>query len=120
MRMLECLRCGREMRYARREKIQLGEQGVLSSHWAHLMAGALEVDIYYCAECGKMEFFTPAERREHPADPNAEFSEEDFPEMKGSEFSYSKPPQKKCPRCGMTHDFDYPKCPGCNFDYYAD
>ena len=26
-------------------------------------------------------------------------------------------PQKKCPRCGKEHDFDYPKCPYCEFDY---
>lgn len=22
-------------------------------------------------------------------------------------------PQKKCPKCGKSHDFDYPKCPYC-------
>jgi hypothetical protein len=26
-------------------------------------------------------------------------------------------PQKKCPRCGKEHDFDYPQCPFCDFDY---
>ena len=26
-------------------------------------------------------------------------------------------PQKKCPRCGKEHDFDYPKCPHCDYDY---
>lgn len=25
-------------------------------------------------------------------------------------------PQKKCPKCGRTHDFDYPKCPYCEYD----
>lgn len=24
-------------------------------------------------------------------------------------------PQKKCPGCGKTHDFDYPKCPHCGY-----
>lgn len=28
-------------------------------------------------------------------------------------------PQRKCPRCGKTHDFDYPKCPYCEHDYYG-
>lgn len=26
-------------------------------------------------------------------------------------------PQRKCPRCGKEHDFDFPKCPYCSFDY---
>ncbi len=26
-------------------------------------------------------------------------------------------PQKTCPRCGKEHDFDYPKCPHCQYDY---
>lgn len=25
-------------------------------------------------------------------------------------------PQRKCPRCGKSHDFDYPKCPHCGYD----
>ena len=25
--------------------------------------------------------------------------------------------QRTCPKCGETHDIDYPKCPKCNFDY---
>lgn len=28
-------------------------------------------------------------------------------------------PQKECPGCGKKHDFDYPKCPFCGFDYQA-
>ena len=26
-------------------------------------------------------------------------------------------PQRQCPQCGKQHDFDYPKCPHCDFDY---
>lgn len=26
-------------------------------------------------------------------------------------------PQRKCPKCGKEHDFDYHKCPFCGFDY---
>ena len=26
-------------------------------------------------------------------------------------------PQVKCPKCGTTHDFDYPNCPKCNHKY---
>ena len=28
-------------------------------------------------------------------------------------------PQKTCPNCGKQHDFDYPKCPFCGYDYQA-
>lgn len=28
-------------------------------------------------------------------------------------------PQKVCPECGKSHDFDYPKCPHCGYDYQA-
>ena len=26
-------------------------------------------------------------------------------------------PQKTCPQCGKSHDFDYPQCPHCGHDY---
>ena len=25
--------------------------------------------------------------------------------------------QRTCPKCGNSHDIDYPKCPKCNFNY---
>ncbi|MBO5211884.1 MAG: hypothetical protein J6B80_08160 [Clostridia bacterium] len=25
--------------------------------------------------------------------------------------------QRTCPKCGTSHDIDYPKCPNCKFDY---
>lgn len=25
--------------------------------------------------------------------------------------------QRTCPKCGKSHDIDYPKCPYCKFDY---
>ena len=28
-------------------------------------------------------------------------------------------PQRHCPQCGKDHDFDYPKCPYCDYDYTA-
>ena len=30
-----------------------------------------------------------------------------------------KLPQRTCPSCGLQHDFDYPKCPHCKYDYNA-
>lgn len=33
----------------------------------------------------------------------------------GQLYSDKSLPQVKCPKCGITHDFDYPKCPSCGF-----
>ena len=39
----------------------------------------------------------------------------------GSKVAIEEPepslPQKECPSCGKTHDFDYLKCPHCNYKY---
>ena len=100
MERLKCLRCGAAMDGPMREKIQLGEQGFLSDHWAHLLAGALEVDIFTCPNCRKVEFFAPGGGSGEDTDPDAL-------------------PQKECPGCGLSIDFDYPKCPCCGYDFYA-
>lgn len=93
MKNILCLRCNKEMRYVKREKLQLGETGWILGDLPNLFAGAMEVDIYTCPCCGKIEFF--------------------MSEQYGDEM-----PQKQCPSCGKKHDFDYPKCPFCKFDYY--
>ena len=92
MKQLNCLRCQKEMRYIKREKLQLGKTDWLFGDLPNLIAGAMDVDVYTCTGCGKIEFFL------------AETNEETMP-------------QKQCPNCGKTHDFDYPKCPFCKFDY---
>ena len=98
MKDMTCSHCGDEMRYARCEKLQLGQTGWLLRDLPNLLAGALEVDIYLCPGCGKLEFFL--------AEP-ASIEEED------------RIAQIKCPQCGREHDIDYPKCPFCKFDYNA-
>lgn len=92
MKNISCLRCNKEMRYNGREKLQLGETGWLLGDLPNLLAGAMEVDIYACKTCGKLEFFM------------AEGIEDELP-------------QKECPKCGKKHDFDYPKCPFCKYEY---
>ena len=94
MRMndLNCLRCGRQMRYIKREKLQLGQTGWVLGDLPNLFAGAMSVDIYTCPGCSKIEFYL------------AETVEEELP-------------QKQCPNCGKKHDFDYPKCPFCKYEY---
>ncbi len=89
---IDCLRCGKQMSHIGIEKIQLGQTGWIFGDLSNLLAGAMEVDIYCCPECRKLEFFS------------ADAVEEELP-------------QKKCPKCGKMHDFDYPKCPFCKYDY---
>ena len=100
MQKLDCLRCGTAMDCLGREKLQLGESNLLFRDLPHLFAGALELEIYACPKCGKMEFFRPRLTK----------GERDG-------YSHADLPQKKCPNCGETHDFDYPKCPYCGKAY---
>lgn len=93
MKRLPCLRCGAQMNQIRREKLQLGQTGWLLGDLPNLLAGALEVEIFACPRCGKLEFF-----QAEPADEGETL------------------PQVQCPSCGKYHDFDYPKCPFCKFD----
>lgn len=83
-----CLRCKREMNHIRTEKLQLGETSWILGDIPNLVAGAMEVNIYSCPACGKLEFFL------------ADSQETDLP-------------QKRCRYCGHWHDFDDPKCPFC-------
>ena len=87
-----CLRCEQKMSYIKKEKLQLGETGWILGDLPNLLAGSIDVDIYTCPKCRKIEFFL------------ADSEEEEVP-------------QKQCPNCGKRHDFDYPKCPFCKFDY---
>ena len=85
------------MKFVAKEKIQLGKMGVFLGDLPHLVSGALTVNIYTCKSCKKMEFFDAGEAFEGTDD---------------------ELPQKTCPKCSLRHDFDYPKCPACVFDYY--
>ena len=93
MKNISCLRCNVEMRNIGREKLQLGKTGWILGDLPNLIAGAMEVDIYACPDCKKLEFFV------------AEELEEELP-------------QKECLKCGKKHDFDYPKCPFCGYEHY--
>lgn len=93
---LACLRCGGEMGFVKLEHIQLGKTGWIIGDWDNLLAGAMLVDIFCCRDCGRLEFFRHGE----------------------AEFDEQRTPQRKCPNCGREHDFDYPKCPFCSYDYY--
>jgi ribosomal protein L37E len=120
MRELKCLRCGKAMSFLKQEKLQLGQTGFFLGDWPNLLAGALDVEIYGCTNCGKLEFMMPG-YAEPPAD-EPELEEDFLPPEEGQPIagvSADGVPQVKCPRCGRQHDFDYPKCIYCDFDYYA-
>lgn len=91
---LLCLRCNAFMQYVKTETLQLGQTGWLLGDLPNLLAGGLDVDIYICPQCHKIEFFQHQQTSTH------------------SEIA-----QKQCPRCGHMHDIDYPKCPYCHYRY---
>ncbi len=101
---MNCTRCGGEMNLIKREKLQLGQTGWILGDWPNLIAGALEVCIYCCSSCGKLEFY------------RADIHDEAvfFP----GQHEPSDLPQSACPKCGIKHDFDYPACPLCGHKYY--
>lgn len=91
---MDCLRCCAPMRYRGVEEIQLGKTGFFLGNLSNLLSGSLDVVIYECPNCGKLEFFLPAGKT---TDANT--------------------PQRACPECGFTHDFDCYKCPKCGHIY---
>lgn len=121
MRELSCIRCGSSMAFLKQEKLQLGQTGFFLGDWPNLLAGALEVEIYGCHRCGKLEFMMPGFMNPVEGEPDEEEIEFLPPEEERPIVGVSANgvPQVKCPRCGRTHDFDYPKCVYCDFDYYA-
>ena len=92
---INCLRCAAPLRFVSTEKIQLGHASLLLGTLPNLAAGSMKVAIYCCPECGKLEFYR---------------GDRDEPE--------EELPQRTCPNCGKPHDFDFPRCPNCGYDYY--
>ena len=93
MKRLNCLRCGASMEYLGEENLQLGKTGWLLGDLPNLLAGALQVHIYYCPGCGKIEFYAAG----------------DGPAETGNGMA-----QVRCPYCGHLHDLDDARCPYCN------
>ena len=116
MKKIDCLRCRIPMNFFDRKKIQLGEYGYFLGHISNLIAGAMEVEFYVCPQCGKLEFFVPEDQLDSIT---AEDSENLPPEIGQDIVGVSTDgiPQMRCPRCGKTHDFDYPKCIFCGHDH---
>ena len=53
----QCLRCAGQMQSRGAEQIQLGKTGFLFGSLGNLMSGALEVELFTCTNCGKIEFY---------------------------------------------------------------
>ncbi len=56
---LKCLRCGSPMVLAESDRIQLGDKAI---PFSNLVSGSLKVDIYFCKECGKLEFHNDGDK----------------------------------------------------------
>ena len=125
MRKTKCLRCDARMKFGMQQKFQMGQTSFLLGDWPNLMAGALELEVWFCPKCGKVEFFVPGSTQNLPVKQPEPAQTEEF-DYVGSmvnegidAVSKDGVPQKKCPTCGREHDFDYPRCPYCKHDYYA-
>ena len=88
----KCANCGREMEFLGEEQIQLGQYGFFLGHLSNLVNGALDVEIWECFNCGKIEFYRQGSTEK-----------DDEGHM----------PQVICCKCGKKHDLDDPKCPYC-------
>lgn len=97
MEELKCLRCCAMMQLLKRETLQLGQTTWLFGDLPNLMAGGLDVEIYACPQCGKLEFF-----------------QQPIPEEQGGQT------MRICPRCGRRHGADRDRCPACGYFYFND
>ena len=61
MKKIDCLRCKSPMEFAATEKIQLGETSWILKDLPNLFAGSMEVNIYICHECKKIQIFSSDE-----------------------------------------------------------
>ena len=115
MRKVVCSKCYKDMRLLKREKIQLGQTGLFSGDWGNILAGALEVEIWCCPGCGKIELYQPEEHLEEMRYSREE-SQDLPPESNQHIVGVNRDgvPQVRCRCCGKTHDFDYPRCPYCD------
>ena len=88
----KCANCGGNMVFLGEEQIQLGQVGLVLGHLSNLLSGSLEVELWECPDCGKLDFYrqsgSGADDEGHMA-------------------------QTTCPTCGREHDLDDPKCPFC-------
>ena len=88
----KCANCGGNMELLGEEQIQLGHYGFFLGNLSNLLSGSLEVELWECPDCGKLDFYR---RSGSGADDEGHMA------------------QTTCPACGREHDLDDPKCPFC-------
>ena len=54
---MKCLRCQTEMEHLSDEEIQLGHHSFVFGALSNLLSGSLNVKIYCCPACKKLEFY---------------------------------------------------------------
>ncbi|GAA6393293.1 Uncharacterised protein [uncultured Clostridium sp.] len=94
MRKLKCLRCGRSMSRIKREHLFMGQIGWQWGDAHYQPSSGLDVDVYCCPDCGKLEFYRGEKDRDK--------------RVAGQSIA-----QVKCSRCGGRYDLDSCKCPFC-------
>ena len=96
----ECLRCSGTMKSIGTQEIQLGRASFIFGALGNLAAGSLEVDIYVCSGCGRVEFYAAPEV---------------IPAIDGT---YEHDPDTvMCPRCEEIHDIGLTSCPKCGYNH---
>ena len=85
------------MHFLKREHMQLGRTGWVLGDLPNLIAGALDVEIWCCPACGKLDFYRGGTTEDHIDSAEAEDSMA----------------QTICTSCGREHDLDDPNCPFC-------
>ncbi len=88
-----CGNCGKDMEFEGDQQIQLGQTGFFFGTLSNLVNGALDVEIWECPGCGKIDFYRQGSS-----------------ETQGDEGHMA---QVICCKCGKKHDLDDPKCPYC-------
>lgn len=86
----QCLRCNGSMHCIGIESIQLGQTEVLSGTLSNIPSRALEVEIYICMTCGKVEFYAG-----------------------GTEYGTDTITQMNHTNCGQDQGMKYQKCSQC-------
>ena len=89
-----CEKCQADLKFLKRESIQLGKFSLIFGDWPNLLAGAQDLEFWFCPKCRKLEFYIP---------------EGDLEDDIGEDAML----QVECPVCGAEHDLDDPKCPCC-------
>ena len=93
---INCLRCRTPMDFLGEQQIQLGKTGWILGDLSNLLAGSLDVQIYKCRRCGKLDFFSSQE----------------------SAMQYKEESSRRiCPECGAEHDAECTCCPICGHVY---